>query len=108
MTEQLALRVFAAAPEDANVLELERILADYQGWMSSSLIGSHTGWNSDKVNALARVSSEIISGQRGYKHLRHATSDEQTHFFNGLISRARELANRAARVRRRAHQLVGV
>ena len=107
MISQLELRVFHAAPDDENVRELERILLDANCWLSSSAIGSKTGWNSDKVNNLARVSSDIISGQHGYKHLRHATASEEGHFFNGLISRARELANRAARVRKRAHQLVG-
>lgn len=107
MDGQLQLRMFAAAPTDENVRELERILLDYNGWMSSSLIGSKTGWNSDKVNNLARVSADIISGQLGYKHLRHASASEQAHFANGLISRIRELGKRLTRFRKRAHQLIG-
>ncbi len=106
MTTQLSLRMFQASSEDANVRELERLLQDYQGWMSSSVIGSKTGWNSDKVNNLARVSPDIISGQLGYKHLRHATAAEQTHFHNSLRSRARELLRRLVRSKRRSHELL--
>lgn len=107
MTYQLDLNVFRASSDDENVRELERVLREHGGWMSAGLIGSKTGWNSDKVNNLARVSADIISGQRGYKHLAHATAAEQGHFFNGLRSRARELLRRCIRVRRRAHQMVG-
>lgn len=107
MTDQLPLRMFQAAPEDGNVRELERLLLEYRGWMSSSLIGSKTGWNSDKVNALARASADVISGQLGYKHLAHATAEEQRHFANSLVSRIRELGKRLTRFRRRAHARIG-
>lgn len=99
--------MFQAAPDDSNVRELERLLFEHEGWLSSSAIGSKTGWNSDKVNNLARVSADIISGQLGYKHIRHATAAEQAHFANGLTRRIRELGKRPVRYRKRAHQLLG-
>lgn len=99
--------MFEASADDPNVRELERILWEYEGWMSSSLIGSKTGWNSDKVNALARASVDVISGQLGYKHIRHATVAEQTHFHNSLRSRARELLRRLIRSKRRSHEVLG-
>ena len=106
MTTQLQLNVFRAAPEDYNVRELERILSDSACWLSASAIGSKTGWNSDKVNNLARVSADIISGQHGYKHLSHSSTAEVNHFLNGLSSRAHELESRRLRVQKRAHALV--
>lgn len=107
MSAQISLELFRAAPEDGNVQELVRLLRDYQGWMSSSLIGSKTGWNSDKVNALARASVEVISGQLGYKHQSHATDAEWQHFYNGLMSRATELQSRAERSRQHRHARIG-
>ncbi len=107
MNEQPTLRLFHAEPDDANVRELVRLLAEYRGWMSSGLIGSLTGWNSDKVNALARAAAEVISGQLGYKHLSHATTAEKEHFFNAEESRAKRILERVQRVRARAHQMIG-
>ena len=107
MNGQLHLKMFEASADDPNVRELERMLWEYQGWMPSSLIGSKTGWNSDKVNALARASVDIISSQLGYKHLRHSTAAEQSHFHNSLRSRARELLRRLIRTKRRAHEILG-
>ncbi|NOS72026.1 MAG: hypothetical protein HOP33_19125 [Verrucomicrobia bacterium] len=106
MSAQVQLKMFQAERYDPNVRELEQMLFEYQGWMSSSLIGSKTGWNSDKVNNLARVSADIISGQLGYKHIQHATAAEQAHYANGLTSRIRELGKRLVRYRKRAHQLL--
>jgi len=106
MNAQLQLKIFQAASSDVNVVELERILMEYRDWMSSGLIGSQTGWNSDKVNALARASTDIISGQLGYKHIRHATAEEQNHFHNGLRSRARELLRRLIRSQKRSREIL--
>lgn len=106
MSVQIQLKMFQAAPDDPNVRELEQMLFEYQSWMSSSLIGSKTGWNSDKVNNLARVSADIISGQLGYKHIRHSTADEQSHFHNGLRSRARELLKRLFRSQKRSREIL--
>ena len=107
MDEQLTLKMFQAQADDPNVREFELLLWEYEGWMSASLIGSKTGWNSDKVNALARASVDVISGQHGYKHIRHATAAEQTHFHNGLRSRARELLRRLVRSKKRSHEVLG-
>lgn len=107
MIGQATLELFKAEADDPNVRELERLLQEYRGWMSSSLIGSKTGWNSDKINALARASVNVISGQLGYKHQRHATDEEWQHFYNGLMSRAGELQARAERSRKYRHKVLG-
>lgn len=107
MTSQLPLKMFEAAPEDANVRELERLLSEYAGWMTSSVIGAKTGWSFDKITALARPSVNIITGGRGFKHQRHATDEEWQHFYNGLMSRSRELQERAERSRKFRHARVG-
>jgi hypothetical protein len=106
VSAQLQLKMFQAASSDENVRELERLLLEYRGWMSAALIGSKTGWNSDKVNALARASVDLISGQHGYKHIRHATAEEQNHFHNGLRSRARELLRRLIRSQKRSREIL--
>lgn len=105
MSEQL--KMFHVEAGDENVRELERILWEAKCWLSSGAIGGLTGWNSDKVNNVARVSVDIISGQLGYKHLQHATTAEQEHFSNSLTSRIRELGKRLVRFRKRTHQLAG-
>lgn len=47
----------------------------------------------------------IISGQRGYKHISHATTDEIDHAANWLEAQAKKMATRAQSIRRRAHQI---
>lgn len=107
MTAQLELKSFQAAPTDANVLELERILDEARGWLTASVICSKTGWHDRQVRELAEASPDVISGQLGYKHIRHASPEELAHFFHWMSSQAKKMWKRVQRVRRRAHQLVG-
>jgi len=46
---------------------------------------------------------EIISGQKGYRHIYHATDDEINHCANALESQARKMHERAIAIRKRKH-----
>jgi len=108
MISQLELQAFQAAPDDPNVRELERILLHAKCWLRANVICWLTGWTDPRqVRELAEASDCVISGQLGYKHLQHATPEEQDHFYNWMGSQARKMWRRVQRVRRRAHQLVG-
>jgi hypothetical protein len=107
--EQLELRPFVAAPADPNVKWLEDLLEGAKCWMSAKDICLTTfGKVLDReVRELASASGNVISGQRGYKHVRHATAEEINHAANWLISQGRKMIQRGVRIRRAAHQVFG-
>lgn len=59
------------------------------------------------LRRLASSSPLIVAGQKGYKHIEWATAEEVDHCCKALLSQARELGERAARIRRTAHALIG-
>ncbi len=106
---QLELAASPAPMADSEQPWLERWLLDNPGWHKVPEIEAASGLrlNYRSIGYAAAASAEIISGARGYRHLRHAKPEEINHFLAGLGSRIRELARRKIRVQRRAHQLVG-
>lgn len=62
--------------------------------------------NKRYIRAIAEKSDGlIISGQKGYRHILHATKDEINHASNQLEHQAMLMASRAAAIRRQAHKL---
>jgi hypothetical protein len=59
------------------------------------------------IRQLASESPNIISGQRGYKHVAHATAEEINHAANWLESQAKKMSDRAGAIRRTAHRIFG-
>ncbi|HYG36371.1 MAG TPA: hypothetical protein VEC99_16375, partial [Clostridia bacterium] len=59
------------------------------------------------VRALAQASDWVISGQKGYKHLSHATAEEVNHFIHWMESQGKKMIGRAERMRRNAHGVLG-
>lgn len=59
------------------------------------------------LRELASNSGYILSGQRGYRHIRHATAEEIHHACAWMESQARLMGERAGRLRRNAHKLFG-
>lgn len=106
---ELELPLFRTTPADPNVQWLESILDERRGWLTAREIAAASGDRVDdrQVRALAAASPSIISGQRGYRHLRHASAEEIDHAASWLESQARAMLDRSVRIRRRAHELVG-
>lgn len=100
---------FTFAPEDANVKWLEELLKGHGGWMTRRDIELSTGGRvGDRdIRALASASEWIISGQKGYKHIEHATPEESAHAANWLESQAKKMSERACVIRRNAHRRIG-
>lgn len=107
--EQLELKQFPAAPHDPNVQWLEELLLGAKCWMSAKDISLTVGGKAldREIRELASASKWIISGQKGYRHISHATAEEINHAANWLESQAKKMSERAGRIRRSAHQVFG-
>ena len=106
------LSLFAPPPDDPNIKWLESLLESRAALLTAAQVLAAAGqddadWRRRSVRALAQASDWIISGQRGYKHLAHATAEEASHFVGWMESQARLMTQRAERVRRNAHRIFG-
>ena len=64
--------------------------------------------NRRMLRAIAEASAGwILSGQRGYKHMVHASAEEVDHAAAWLERQAQKMSRRACALRRRAHQVFG-
>jgi hypothetical protein len=96
--------------EDKDVAWLEKVLqVDGVWWLAADLLGLlGRPANEDGkrwIRKLAEQSLWIISGQRGYKYLTHATAEETKHCVNTLDSQGRKMMERAQGIRRNAHRV---
>lgn len=110
MPEQLS--IFATPAEDKNVRWLEDLLCRNPGWRTAAEVlqclgREPTDDQKRMIRALAQESEWLISGQKGYKHLEHATAEEVNRFANWMESQAREMTLRAQTLRRNAHRIFG-
>jgi hypothetical protein len=103
------LGLFENKPEDANVVWLETLLKGAGCWMTSRDIIQTCGAKllDRDVRELASASGWIISGQRGYKHMEHATIEECDHASNWLVSQGKKMIVRGMLLRRNAHKQIG-
>lgn len=101
--------LFDVAPDDANVQWLEGLLLSAKVWMTAADIEETCGGRAGDrdIRALASASCWVISGQRGYKHLRNATAEEASRCCHALESQAKKMGERAGRLRRNAHTIFG-
>lgn len=88
---------------------LETLLFGAQCWMSARAIMETTkGRVIDReIRQVASESSKIISGQKGYKHIAHATAEEVNHSANWLISQGKKMIRRGIAQRNEAHKIFG-
>ena len=98
---------FDPKPPVSDTLWLERYLDECQSWVPAAAVCADAGYsptenNKRWVRNAASQSSLVISGQRGYLHLKFATPEEVNHACNALLSQARELTERAERIRESA------
>lgn len=105
---QPELKIFVPSADDVNVIWLENLLDGSHCWMTAKDIGLTTwGKIGDRdIRALASASEWIISGQKGYKHLKHATPEEIHHAAAWLESQAKKMSERACSIRRNGHKLL--
>jgi hypothetical protein len=109
-SEQLEL--FEVAAADPNVIWLERYLLEASGWLTAGQLSAIAGKADSEdgrrwVRSLAQASEWVISGQKGYKHVKHATAEDLNHFMGWMESQGKKMIGRAERMRRNAHALVG-
>ena len=100
---------FVADPESTGVVWLEKLLRGNEGWMTARDLMRTDGcrYHDRDIRALASASSKIISGQKGYKHVEHATPEEVSHAASWLESQAKKMSDRAGAIRRNAHRRIG-
>lgn len=103
------LGLFEVAPDDPNVQWLENLLLSAGHWMTAADIEQTCAGRADdrNIRALASASGWVISGQRGYRHLRNATAKEVAMCCNTLESQASTMGKRAGRLRSNAHTIFG-
>lgn len=101
--------LFASRPVDAEMNWLEKLLFEGRCWMTARDIQFTTkGSVIDRdIRQVASDSCKIISGQKGYKHIAHATPEEVNHAANWLESQAKKMSDRACGLRREAHKIFG-
>jgi hypothetical protein len=110
---QLQPPLAAAPAPDGRVLLLSAFLYGYKDWVCAGklclVLGEpNTESGRRRVRGLAEAAApDVISGQRGYKHVEWATADEVAHFISWTESQARKMTARAEAVRRRMHALIG-
>jgi hypothetical protein len=109
---QQDLPMFQVADDDPNIAWLEAYLLEAGDWMTARAIMTVAGKEDGEagrrwVRALAQESCWVISGQNGYKHLKHATAEETGRFVNWMESQAKKMIGRAERMRRNAHMIFG-
>lgn len=109
------LEFFQEAPTDPNVAYLISVLESAgQAWTLApelvAVVCAQTAvkWDTKKISHLAEASEgHIISGQLGYKLLRHATPEEVRHFLNMMSSKRDAINARLLKTQKLAHQIFG-
>jgi hypothetical protein len=97
-------------PQD-RVADFEELLRRAGGWLLASQILIRCGLpigevNKRRLRALAARSQLILSGQRGYCHLDHASVEELHHAAAWMESQARQMQRRAIHLRQAAHRMI--
>ena len=103
------LGLFESKPTDTNVVWLEELLRGAGCWMTAKDILLTVGGrvHDRDLRELASASEWVISGQKGYKHMSHATAEEIHHARAWLESQAKKMGDRAGKLRSNCHKLFG-
>lgn len=73
-------------------------------WVKANEISTATCWNDRKIRAIANAAKgKIISSDRGYKLLRHATTKEINECLGRLEHQANQMIARAVEIKRLYH-----
>jgi hypothetical protein len=95
---------FTRCAKPEKLQELESLLESFAGWFKSSACAACIRLDTldpeagkRAVRKLAEFSTQIISGNDGYKHRKHATPAEIAEFTGRLRSQIRRSSERLAR-----------
>ena len=106
---QLAL-IPADIGQDQIDLELIEAKLDWWpgAWAKETELSESTGLEGRRIRELiSEHSRDVISGQKGFCHIKRARNEDAVHCVNSLRSRAKKMSERADRLQKRLHELVG-
>lgn len=88
---------------------LENMLRGAGCWLTAKDINLSTHGKAPErtLRDLASTTDQIISGQKGYKHIEHATAEEIDHAKNWLISQGKKMIKRGIAIGRAGHRRIG-
>lgn len=93
-----------SSPHPSDVLLLEEHLARAASWSLAREINI-LDWSDRDIRRCSEISDNIISGQRGYIHILHATPDEIAHCADWLQHQGLLMLHRSQRIRARARAI---
>jgi hypothetical protein len=109
MTTQLEMPL--PAPDTQDVDLLVNLLDHHGGWLSAAdcckLFQRTPNENSKREirKMVEKSNGWIISGQKGYCHLCHASAEEANHAENWIEHQAKLMGDKVRAIRRNRHQL---
>jgi len=111
MTDAVQELFFGPRTEPLRVADFERLLEQSRGWMLARQILRQCGLPPDEshrrwLRGLAEQSQRVLSGQRGYCDIAHASLEELHHAAAWLESQSRKMAQRAIHLRQAAHRKI--
>jgi hypothetical protein len=101
--------LFGVEVDSVAVKWLENLLRGHGGWMTArDIILTTRGKAHERtLRELASKSSQVISGQKGYKHISHASAEEIDRAANWLVSQGKQMIKRGLTIRRSGHRRIG-
>lgn len=101
--------LFGIEADSVSVKWLENLLRGSGCWMTAKDIILTTRGKAHErtLRELASKSSQVISGQKGYKHIEHATAEEIDRAANWLVSQGKQMIKRGISIRRSGHRRIG-
>lgn len=106
MTEQMDLLSWSETAAEADAKVLARLLYLAGDWRTRREISAALGWSDHARirHAANAAAGDVVFGQRGMKHLRHATPEEVSGCLNTLTSQRNELDKRILNTNRKYHE----
>lgn len=109
--EQVAMGKPGAASAK-EVAWFEKLLLGAKCWMTASDILLSVGREVDDsgkrwLKSLCAETVQVIGGQKGYRHVDHASDEEVSHAASRLESAAKVMSERACAIRSYRHQRIG-
>lgn len=100
----------APAPAVTEVDRFVQVLQMQSDWLTAADLITRMGLPpTEQSRRFLRIwanasDGRVISGQKGYRHIDHATAEEIVHASRWLIHQAKEMEERGRAILRRAHQ----
>ena len=104
------LHLFEEKQDSANVAYLVRLLKEAKGWLTAAQLAALVDglWSDRQIRMMSEAAgAEVISGQKGYRWIGHATTEEIDRASAWFLSQGKKMIHHAIKIKRRAHQMVG-